>query len=84
MPYDPALPSDHGALSSAQMRAQLQAMNQDIQGRVNSTGLAAGILGTALNPGGVQTFGELGMAFGDASDQALASKIDELILALRC
>ena len=84
MPYDPALSSGHGALSSAGTRAPLQALNQDIQRRVNRAGLATGIQGTALNPGGVPTFGEPGMTSGDAGEQALATKIDELILALRC
>jgi len=43
MPYDPATPASNTALSSAEMRAQLQALNFEIQNRATHAEVDGGI-----------------------------------------
>lgn len=83
MPFDPNKPANSTNASSAEMRAQLAALHADIQLRALEGSLTGAISGTALNPTSVPTFAEQGVSFGDAEKQQLASKIDELINALR-
>lgn len=83
MPYDPAKPASNTNASSAEMRAQLAALNADIQSRATSADLSAHITDTPHNCAGVMTLGEQGVTFSDPENQQLAAKIDELISTLR-
>jgi hypothetical protein len=83
MPFDPAKPASSTNASSAEMRAQLNALHTDIQSRALQSTLDSSIASTAVNPAGIQTFAELSITFADANDQQLAAKIDELIMAIR-
>lgn len=86
MPYDPAKPANNTNASSAEMRAQLQALNADIQTRTTAPAvngaIASAISGTANNSNAVQTFNEQGVTFSDSESQQIADKLGELILAL--
>lgn len=87
MPYDPAKPANNTTASSAEMRAQLQALNADIQSRAQvgdmNNAIASAISGTANNSNAVQTFNEQGVTFSDTESQQIADKLGELIVALR-
>lgn len=90
MPYDPTKPAANTPASSAEMRAQPQALNTvntDIQTRLtanNMAGAVAGAInGTDSNTNAVQTLGEQGINFGDSEKQQIADKLAELIVALR-
>jgi hypothetical protein len=84
MPYDPTKPANNSAQSSAEMRAQLQALNGDIQNRATHAALSSAIGGTSSNSNGV---GNLSLGVSDPPTQgevqAIADKLDELINALR-
>ena len=97
MPFDPTLPANNAPNSSAEMRAQLSALHDEIAavpagppgapgapGEVSAADLAATVLGTAHNPSGVFP---LGLVVSDPPTQAemqqLAAKLDDLIAALR-
>lgn len=83
MPYNPALPADHSPLNSAEMRGQLAALDAAI-----TTALAAAATDAAANSS-ANTNGVafVNLAVSDPPTQAemqtLASKLDELIAALR-
>lgn len=83
MSYDPSKPADNSDLVSAELRSQLLALHQDIQQRALDSSLSGAIQSAALNPSSVSTFSEQGIGFSDSENQQLASKIDELISALR-
>jgi hypothetical protein len=53
MPYDPTKPANNSALSAAEMRGQLQALNGDIQNRATHADLSRAIGGTSSNSNGV-------------------------------
>jgi hypothetical protein len=79
MPFDPSKPADHAPLSSAEMRAQLGGLNQNISDAVN-----ASIAGTSNNSNGGATLGQGANGGYDPSQmQAVLDKIDELISTLR-
>ncbi len=84
MPFDPTKPATNSPNSSAEMRDQLTALNDDIQQRATVAQLGGEIGGTSSNSNGVAT---LGMAVSDPPTQgevqAIADKVDELINALR-
>ena len=75
MPFDPNLPQENTPVDAAQMRDQLNGLNDAI---------ANGIAGTSSNSNAV---GTLGLAVNNPPTQAdvqtIADKIDELINALR-
>ena len=86
MPFDPAKPTNNSPLSSAEMRAQLNGLNQAITDAVNNANanLAAAIAGTSNNSNGVATLGQGASGGYDAGQmQQVLDKIDELINALR-
>ena len=87
MPFDPSKPADHSALSSAEMRNQLNGLNQAISDAVNNANanLNAALAGTSNNSNGV---GTLGLTIANnppqqSEVQPIADKLDELINALR-
>ena len=79
MPFDPSKPADHSALSSAEMRNQLNGLSQ----KINDT-VANANAGTSSNSNGVGTLGQSadGM-YQQWQMQMLFDKLDELINALR-
>ena len=79
MPFDPAKPATNAPLSSAEMRGQLNGLNQNINDMVN-----AAIAGTSSNSNAVNTLNQ-GAAGGydQTQMQQVLDKIDELINALR-
>lgn len=88
MPFDPAKPAPNSPNSSAEMRAQLTALNDDIQTRATAASVAGDIanalLGTSNNSNGVSTLGQSAQSFYDQSQmQNVLDKLDELINALR-
>ena len=79
MPFDPAKPADHAPLASAEMRSQLNALNQNISDAVN-----AAIAGTSNNSNAVGTLGQSASGGYDQTQmQQVLDKLDELINALR-
>lgn len=82
--FDPTKPANNAPLSSAEMRAQLTALNADIQTRVTASALNGAISGTSNNSNNVNT---LNLSISDPPQQwevqQMANKIDELINALR-
>lgn len=88
MPFDPSKPATNSPLASAEMRAQLTALNSDIQTRATNSGVAADIASTlAATSNNSNSVGTLGMVadsnYNPAQIQALTDKLDELINALR-
>jgi hypothetical protein len=73
-------PANNTALSSAEVRAQLQALNADIQSRATAAALSGAIDGTSSNSNGVAT---LDNGYGDPEAEELRNKLNELINALR-
>jgi hypothetical protein len=88
MPFNPTLPATNSPLASAEMRAQLTALNTDIQTRalqstVNSA-IASVISGSSANTNGVGTLGISADGSYDPSQfQQVIDKLDELISAAR-
>ena len=79
MPFDPSKPADHAPLSSAEMRSQLNGLNQAISDTVN-----AAIAGTSNNSNAVSTLAQGASGGYDQNQmQQVLDKIDELINALR-
>jgi hypothetical protein len=76
--------ASNAPLNAAEMRAQLAALNADIQPRPSQAQLSAEIGATSANSNAA---GTLGMAMSDPPTQgevqAIAGKLDELINALR-
>ena len=84
MPFDPTKPAAGSPDSSAEMRAQLNALNDDIQQRATPGDLAAAIAGTSNNSNGVGTLGQgADGSYNQSQMQAVLDKLDELINALR-
>ena len=86
MPFDPSKPADHSALSSAEMRNQLNGLNQAISDGVNNANanLNAAIAGTSNNSNGVGTLGQGASGGYDQNQmQQVLDKLDELNNALR-
>ena len=96
MPFDPAKPADDSPLDSAEMRAQLVALNADIQARATQAALTAGIttaVNTAINSTLPQTSSNSNVvatlsqtadgSYTPSQMQAVMDKVDELITALR-
>jgi len=88
MPFDPTKPANNSPNSSAEMRAQLTSLHDDIQQRTTVSDLniaiANALLSTSNNTNGVSTLG-MGAdgSYNPSQMQDLINKIDELINALR-
>ena len=79
MPFDPSKPANSSPLSSAEMRNQLNGLNQAISDAVN-----AAIAGTSSNSNGVATLSQgANGGYDQTQMQQVLDKIDELINALR-
>jgi hypothetical protein len=81
MPFDPTKPADNSPLSSTEMRAQLNGLNQAITNAVSTAVVSA----SSSNSNGVST---LNLSIGNNPPQQyevqpIADKLDELINALR-
>ena len=84
MPYDPTKPAFGSPDSSAEMRAQLQALHDDIQQRITPGDLNAAIAGTSNNSNGVNTLAQgANVNYDQNQMQAVLDKLDELLNALR-
>ncbi len=88
MPFDPTKPAFGSPDSSAEMRAQLNALNDDLQLRATQSDLAnavaAAIAGTSNNSNAVGTLNQgANGGYDPAQMQAVLDKLDELINALR-
>ena len=88
MPYDPTKPAFGSPDSSAEMRAQLTALNADIQQRATpadiANAIATAIAGTSNNSNGVGTLGQRADGgYNQSQMQAVLDKPDEIIHALR-
>jgi hypothetical protein len=82
--FDPSLPATNSPLSSAEMRGQLTALNDDIQTRALSSQLAILLSETSSNSNSVAMLGMLASGSYDQFQfQELCNKVDELINALR-
>ena len=79
MSFDPSKPANNSPLSSAEMRNQLNGLNQNITDVVNGA-----ISGTSNNSNGVATLGQSADPnYQPSQMQAVLDKLDELINALR-
>ena len=84
MPYDPTKPAFGSPDSSAEMRAQLNALNDEIQQRATQGDLANAIAGTSNNSNGVGTLNQgADGGYNQSQMQSVLDKLDELINALR-
>ena len=84
MSFDPTKPAANSPTSSAEMRAQLTALNADIQTRATAADIAAAIAGTSSNSNGVSTLGQgADSSYNQSQMQSVLDKLDELIAALR-
>ena len=88
MPYDPTKPAFGSPDSSAEMRAQLNALNDEIQQRATQGDLASAIAnaiaGTSNNSNGVGTLNQgADGGYNQSQMQSVLDKLDELINALR-
>ena len=88
MPFDPTKPAFGSPDSSAEMRAQLTALNADIQQRTTpadvANSIAAAIAGTSNNSNAVTLLGQTADGgYNQSQMQAVLDKLDELINALR-
>ena len=81
MPFDPTKPAAGSPDSSAEMRAQLNALNDDLQQRATQGDLAAAVAGTSSNSNGVGTLGQ--GADSSYNQSQMQAVLDELINALR-
>ena len=88
MPFDPSLPAANSPNSSAEMRAQLNALNDDIQTRATQTELYTvqnSVLSQSSN--NTNTVSPLSQtadsSYNSSQMQDLLNKLDELIYALR-
>ena len=90
MPFDPAKPANHSPNSSAEMRAQLNALNDKIDAQAAEIAtlqaqLTSALAGSSNNSNGV---GNLSLTINNnppqqSEVQPIADKVDELINALR-
>lgn len=84
MAFDPTKPANGSDLSSAEMRAQLNALHDDIQTRAQQSVLNDLITGTAANVNAITALNNnSGIGWSSGELQIIADKLDELILALR-
>lgn len=84
MPFDPTKPANGSDLSSAELRAQLTALHDDIQTRAEQGVVNGLISGTAANVNTVSALNHSsGIVWSSSELQTIADKLDELILALR-
>ncbi len=96
IPFDPAKPAANTPTASAEMRAQLIALNADIQTRATQAALSAGINTainaaingtlpqTSSNTNGVSILGQTADGgYNPGQMQMLFDKLDELITLLR-
>jgi len=88
MPYDPTKPAENSPLSSAEMREQLNALNDDTQTRATIAQMVMGdnnvLSQSSANSNSV---GQLGQSadgvYNQSQIQDIMNKIDELINVLR-
>ena len=90
MPFDPAKAADHSPNSSAEMRAQLNALNDKIDAQAAEIAslqaqITSALAGSSNNSNGV---GNLSLTINNnppqqSEVQPIADKVDELINALR-
>ena len=88
MPFDPTKPASGSPITSAEMRAQLTALNVDIQQRTTpadiANAIAVAVSGTSNNSNAVSTLGQTADAgYNQSQMQAVLDKPDEIIHALR-
>jgi hypothetical protein len=84
MPFDPAYPPTNALIESAPMRAQFNALNDDIQTRALSSQLAILLAQTSANSDSVALLSQVASGSYDQNQmQDLLNKMDELINALR-
>jgi hypothetical protein len=84
MPFDPAKPAAGSPNSSAEMRAQLNALNDEIQLRATQAELATAFNSTSNNTNGVNILGQTADgSYQQQQMQEVINKLDELINALR-
>jgi capsid protein len=84
VPFDPAKPANSAPLSSAEMRAQLTALNTDIQTRATAAALDIAFAQTSNNTNGVNPLSQSAdSSYNQTQMQDLLNKLDELINALR-
>ena len=84
MPYDPTKPANGSPIASVELRAQLNALNDDTQTRATQAALGAGIGTTSSNSNAVATLGATADSnYNQGQLQLVLDKLDELINALR-
>jgi hypothetical protein len=84
MPFDPNIPQENTLIDAVQMRAQLNALNDDIQNRTTQADLNNAIASTSNNSNNVGTLGQGADGnYNQSQMQDLINKVDELINALR-
>ena len=84
MPFDPTKPANGSPITSAELRVQLNALNDDIQTRATQAALDAGIGTTSSNSNAVATLGTTAdSSYNQGQLQLVLDKLDELINALR-
>ena len=84
MPFDPTKPANGAPITSAELRAQMNALNDDIQTRATQAALDAGIGTTSSNSNAVATLGTTADSnYNQGQLQLVLDKLDELINALR-
>lgn len=82
--FDPTKPEANSPNSSAEMRAQLTALDDSIQQRVTYGFLSNAISGTSSNSNSVGTLNQSAdSSYNSSQIQDLINKVDELINALR-
>jgi len=88
MPYDPTKPQAGTEIDAVEMRAQLQALYQEIQARatvVQMTNADNAVLQqSSANSNGVEPLNiSVGSTYDEAIQQEIVNKINEIIFALR-
>lgn len=84
MPFDPNIPQENTLIDAVQMRAQLNALNAEIQNRATLGDLSNAFSSTSANSNGVSTLGQGADGnYNQTQMQDLINKVDELINALR-
>ncbi len=88
MAFDPSLPANNSALSSAEMRSQLTGLQTNLQNatsdKVTQGQLSSEISGTALNPVNVQSLGQTADgSYNPSQMQTVMDKLDEFINATK-
>lgn len=84
MAFNPTLPATNTPLASAEMRAQLTALNTDIQTRATYVALNSAIAGSSANTNSVGTLGmSADSSYNQSQFQDIINKLDELINAAR-